>query len=60
LAGSGEGVPKEIADILLCQAMRWTWHDLMTTPEWVVERARLVIETQEAWREQESKKSGAR
>jgi hypothetical protein len=31
----------------------------MATPGWVVERARLLLEVQEAWREQESKKRGS-
>ena len=45
-----------MADILLCQAMHWSWHDLKATPSWVVERARLVLDVQEAWREQEKAK----
>lgn len=36
-------IPLEVADTYLCLVTGWTWQDLMSTPEEVVEQMRMLL-----------------
>jgi len=61
----GSPLPPELTDIIICEQMGWSWHELMATPADVVDdikvllrKRALIAEEQRQLREAEARMTG--